>query len=192
MRTFEWAIEDIIAAHPNLYLKPCAVMAAALMSQGSALPYEFAVECEGFSPPVLGGEKTFHLRASWTEQTGLQAKRVWHTEQPKSIVERAAVALAALLFAKLIPVGEIRVTREGDRADYWLRRVQCALEVSGTENPRKLRKRHRQKIAQVLSNPLGWNGYVVVACFSPSQRVIRWSYHEQVALNPVKRGGKRE
>jgi len=60
---------------------------------------------------------------------------------------------AALLFAKLIPVGEIRVTREGDRADYWLERVQCALEVSETENLRELRKRHRQKITQVLGNP---------------------------------------
>lgn len=179
MQTFEWAIEDIIVAHPNLYLEHCAVMAVALMSRLSASPYEFAVECEGFSPPALSGETAFRLRLSWTEQTALKAQRVWHTEQPKSIVERAAVALAALLFAKLIPDGLMRVTREGDRADYWLPRLQCALEVSGTENPRVLRRRHREKIAQVLSNPLGWGGYVVVSCFSASQRVIRWSYHKQ-------------
>ena len=48
MQTFEWAIEDIIAAHPNLYLEHCAVMAVALMSHLSASPCEFSVECEGF------------------------------------------------------------------------------------------------------------------------------------------------
>jgi Asp-tRNA(Asn)/Glu-tRNA(Gln) amidotransferase A subunit family amidase len=29
MQTFEWAIEDIVAAHPNLYLEHCMVMAVA-------------------------------------------------------------------------------------------------------------------------------------------------------------------
>lgn len=123
----------------------------------------------------------FLLRVSWTEQTALKAHRVWHTEQPKAIIERAAVALAALLFAKLIPDGQMRVTREGDRADYWLPRMQCALEVSGTEHSRELPRRHREKVAQMLSNPLGWNGYVVVCCFAAQQRLIRWSYHEQEA-----------
>jgi hypothetical protein len=187
MRTFEWAIEDIVAAHSDpslrsrqaLYLEHCAVMAVALMSQQSASPYEFAVECEGFSPPALSGEMTFRLQVSWTEQTALKAQRVWSTEQSKSIVERAAVALAALLFAKLIPDGQMRVTREGDHADYWLPRLQRALDVSGTENPRLLLRRHRGKIAQVLSNPLGWSGYVVVSCFSARKRVILWSYHER-------------
>jgi hypothetical protein len=179
MRTFEWAIEDIIAAHPNLYLEHCAVMAVALMSRLSASPCEFAVECEGFSPPAMSGETAFHLRVLWNEQTALKAQRIWQTEQSRSIVERATVGLAALLFAKLIPEGQMRVTREGDRADYWLPRLQCALELSGTENPRLLLRRHREKIVQVLSNPLGWSGYVVVSCFSASQRVIRWSHHEQ-------------
>jgi len=179
MRTFEWAIEDIIAAHPNLYLEHCAVMAVALMSRLSTSPCEFVVECEGFSPPALSGETTFRVRVLWIERTALKAQRVWHTEQPRPIVERAAVGLASLLFAKMIPDGEMRVTREGDHADYWLPRLQCALEVSGTENPRLLLRRHREKIVQVLSNPLGWSGYVVVSCFSASQRVIRWSYQKQ-------------
>jgi hypothetical protein len=176
-QTFEWAIEDIIAAHPDLYLEHCVVMAVALMRQQSASPSEFVVECEGFRPPALGSDTTFRLRVSWTEHTALTAQRVWHTEQPRSIVERAAVALAALLFAKLVPDGQMRVTREGDRADYWLARLLCALEVSGTGNPRGLRRRHREKVAQVLRNPLGWNGYVVVCCFTAPQSVIRWSYH---------------
>lgn len=179
MRTFEWAIEDIMAAYPDLYLEHCAVMAVALMSQQAASPCEFVVECEGFSPPALGSEMSFFMQVSWTGQTALKAQRVWRTEQPKSIVERAAVALAALLFAHLIPDGQMRATREGERADYWLPRLQCALEVSGTGSRRELPRRHREKVAQVLSNPLLWNGYVVICCFAAQQRLIRWTYHKQ-------------
>jgi len=178
-QTFQWDIEDIVAAHRNLYLEHCVVMAVALMSQQSASPCEFTVECEGFRPSALGAETRFLLRVLWTEQTALKAQRVWQTEQPRSIVERAAVALAALLFAKLVPHGQMRVTRAGDRADYWLPRLQCALEVSGTARSREMPRRQREKIVQVLSNPLGWDGYTVVCCFAAARRLIRWSYHRQ-------------
>lgn len=179
MKTIEWAIEEILTAHPDLYLEHCAVMAVALMSRQLKSPCEFIVECEGFTPPVLGGETKFLLQVSWTEHTAHKASRVWQTEQSKSIIERAAVAITALLFAQLVPDGQMRVTKQGDRADYWLPRLQCALEISGTEHHRELQRRHREKIAQVLSNPLRWNGYVVICCFSESQKVIRWSYHNQ-------------
>jgi hypothetical protein len=179
VQTFEWAIESIIVAHPDLYLEHCVVMAVALMRQQSASPYEFMVECAGFQPRALHSDTTFRLRVLWSEDTVRKAQRIWYTEQPKSIVERAAVALAALLFAHLIPHGQMRVTRAGDRADYWLPRLRCALEVSGTENARSLHRRHREKVAQVLRNPLGWNSYVVVCCFTAPQSVIRWSYHVQ-------------
>ncbi|MGH7455325.1 MAG: hypothetical protein ACRENG_28490 [bacterium] len=120
MKTVEWAIEEILTAHPDLYLEHCAVMAVALMSRHLESPCEFIVECEGFTPPALGGETKFLLRVSWTGQTALKASRVWQAEQSKSIVERAAVALTALLFARLISDGQMRVTKQGDHADYWL------------------------------------------------------------------------
>jgi hypothetical protein len=179
MRTFEWPIEDIVAAHPGLYLDHHAVMAVALMSRVSQSPCEFVVQCEGFSPPALGDETSFLLRVSWVEQTALAAERVWRTEQPKPIVERAAVALAALLFARLIPGGRLRVTKEGDRADFWLPRSRRALEISGTEQSEELSRRQREKKAQMLANTKGWNGYAFVCCFSPAHRLIRWSYHTQ-------------
>ncbi len=179
MQTFEWPIEDIVLAHPGLYLEHCAVMAVALMSRLSEAPCEFLVECEGFSPPDLDGETAFALRVSWEGPTALKAKRVWRTEQPKPVVERAAVALAALLFAHLIPDGQLRVTDEGDRADYWLPRLRRALEVSGTEHRRELGRRHREKTAQVLANPRHWDGYVVLCCFGVAHRLIRWSHHYQ-------------
>lgn len=179
MRTLAGAIEDILAAHPGLYLEHHAVMAVALMSRVSRSPCEFRVECEGFSPPDLEGDTTFLLRVSWDGRTALAAQRMWRTEQPRPVVERAAVALAALLFARLIPDGRLRVTNEGERADYWLPRVRRALEISGTEQARELPRRQREKTAQMLANPRRWGGYVFVCCFGARQRVIRWSYHAQ-------------
>jgi hypothetical protein len=179
MQTFEWAIEDVAVAHPDLSLEYHAVMAVALMSRQSVSPYEFLVECEGFSPPDLQGESRFVLRIAWGESTAVSAARVWLTEQPKPIVERAAVAVAALLFSHLIPDGQMRVAEEGQRTDYWLPCLRSALEISGTEQSRELPRRHRQKIAQMLANPWQWNGYVFVCCFSTARRFIRWSYHTQ-------------
>jgi hypothetical protein len=158
MRTFEWPIDDIVAAHPDLYLEHSTVMAVALMSRQGRSPCDFLVRCEGFSPPDLEGEAIFHLRCAWDERMAATAARVWVTEQPGPIVERAAVALAALAFAHLIPDGQMRVTRRGDRADYWLPRLRCALEISGTEQARELSRRHRRKTVQLMANRRGWNG----------------------------------
>jgi hypothetical protein len=107
----------------------------------------------------------------------LKAERVWRTEQTRPIVERAAVALAALAFAHLGPGGQLRVTDEGDRADYWLPRLRCALEISGTEHKHELSRRHRERVVQMLANPRRWGGYVFVCCCSDAHRLIRWSYH---------------
>jgi len=96
MLTFEWLIEDIVVAHPDLYLEHCVVMAVALMSRHSASPFEFLVECEGFQPVSLERETNFLLRVAWNEETTVAAERVWLTEQANPIIERAAVALVAL------------------------------------------------------------------------------------------------
>ncbi len=179
MRTFEWPIEDIVTAHPDLYLEHCAVMAVALMGRRAASPYEFLVECESFCPPEVEDESRFLLRVVWSDETEVGAARVWLTEQPKPIIERAAVGLAALTFAHLVPNGQFRVTAQGERADYWLPRLRRVLEISGTEQSRELPRRHRVKTAQMLANPWRWDGYVFVCCFGPGRGLIRWSYHTQ-------------
>jgi hypothetical protein len=179
MRTFEWPIEDIVAAHPDLYLEHCAVMAVALMSRHSVSPCEFLVSCEGFCPPDLGVETRFRLRVAWSHETEARATRAWRSEQPRPIIERASVALTALAFARLIPDGQLRVTKQGDRADYWLPRLHRAVEVSGTTRVQELSRRHREKLAQMLANPRKWDGYVFVCCFGGAPRRIRWSYHIQ-------------
>ena len=179
MGAFEWPIGDIVIAHPSLYLDHCAVMAVALMSRLSQSPCEFKVECEGFSPPDLNGESEFALQVAWDDRLLVKAQRLARTEQRTPTVERAAVALAALCFAHLIPHGGMRVTDTGDRADYWLPSLQLALEISGTEHEREVPRRRREKVAQMLDNPRGWNGYVFVCCLSSVCRRIAWSYHKQ-------------
>jgi hypothetical protein len=65
MRTFEWPLEDIVTAHPDLYLDHCAVMAVALLSRQSASPCAFLVECEGFRlPDVEENDPGFARRES--------------------------------------------------------------------------------------------------------------------------------
>lgn len=87
VQTFEWPIEDILPAHPHLYLEHCAAMAAAVMSRGSGSPYELEVECRGFSPPAVGGDTRFRVRVSWTEETAARAQSVVHAGQGRSTSE---------------------------------------------------------------------------------------------------------
>ncbi|SRR5260370_42079406 len=119
------------------------------------------------------------MRVTWNEETALKAKRVGRTEQPKPMVERAAVAMAALAFAHLIPGGKMRVAREKDHTDFWLPRLRCALEISGTEHNQELLRRQKEKMTQMLANPRRWDGYVFLCCFRPGNNIIRWSFHKQ-------------
>lgn len=175
---YSWAIEDIFSAHPNLYLEHFAVMAVVVMSAHSKSPIRVNVECLGFFLPEAPGVKNFSVRLSWSRVSEDRARRVLQTEQRNPIVERAALALSALMFAKLIPEGEIRVTRRGDRCDYWLPSLGAALEVSGTEHRSEMRSRHREKVLQLRRNPLTWPGYAVVCCFEPEGARVLWSFHE--------------
>ena len=145
MQALDAAIEEIIAGHPNLYLEHCLVMCVALMSKYSPSPCEFVVECSGFQLPSFGEDAIFRFRVAWGKETTEKAQRIMETEQIKPIVERAAIALTALLFAKLVEDGEMRVTGYGESADYWLPRKKLAIEISGTQNPRYLSRRHREK-----------------------------------------------
>jgi hypothetical protein len=145
-----------------------------------SIPFRrYKQQAEGFRPPDVAAEPRFLLRVAWGEQTAAAAARIWLAEQPKPIIERAAVALAALAFGRLIPNGRMRVTAQGQRADYWLPRLRRALEISGTEQIREFPRRCREKTAQLLANPRRWNGYVFVCCFGAGRGLIRWSYHTQ-------------
>jgi hypothetical protein len=178
MRIFEWAIEDIITAYPSLCMDDFAAVATLLMRQ-TRPPCDFLVRVEGFEIPDLEGDQEFVLSVTWNAATESRAERAEHTRQRKPIVEEAAIALAVLLVAHLLPDSDLRVTDHGSRADFLLPKMHRVLEISGTERARDVRRRARQKRRQVLENPLGWDGYVVICCFEAGHRLIQWTCHSQ-------------
>jgi len=73
----------------------------------------------------------------------------------------------------VVPLGRLDVTDYGGRADYRARRRKTVLEISGTEVPAELGRRHRDKVVQARDNPFGWDAYMVVCAFSAEGHRIR-------------------
>lgn len=67
------------------------------------------------------------------------------------------------------------MTDYGARADYRARKRKLVLEISGTEVPAELGRRHREKVRHARDNPFGWDAYVVVCAFSSAGHRIRLS-----------------
>jgi hypothetical protein len=88
----------------------------------------------------------------------------------------AATAMALVIVHHVVHLGRLVVTQYGDRTDYRSTERSCMLEVSGTETRSTLGRRHRQKVAQAVRNPFGWDAYVVVCAFSSLGHQIRLSF----------------
>lgn len=136
-------------------------------------------ELDELSIGDLDGESQFVLDISWSAKTESNALRMERTEQRRSIIERAAIAVAALLISHLIHDSPMEVLKQADRADYWLPRRHEAVEISGTEHAGEIARRRCEKVRQVLENPYGMGGHVVICCFDESHRAVQWSYHSQ-------------
>jgi hypothetical protein len=147
------------------------------MSRYGLPPCRFAVDCRSISSAWLGAAERFRLHVSWSEATQEKADRLRRTMQTKSLAELAAVALTCVLTPNIINLGQLDVTSYGGRADYRSVTVPCVVEMSGTEIPAELSRRHREKVAQALANPFGHDAYVVVCLFSSRGNRIRFSYH---------------
>jgi hypothetical protein len=101
----------------------------------------------------------------------------------KIITELAACALAGVVVHYYAGVHMYDVATEGDRFDYWCDLIgdtegdDVGLEVSGTQSSveTEVANRQRQKVRQLLSNPHGMNGFVVVSSFATN--TVRFSYH---------------
>jgi hypothetical protein len=178
MQTFTWPIEDVLAAYPSLSLEHAAAMAVVLM-RGTDPPCRFVVYVDGLEIDEIGRETQFALEITWNQETEARAKRMERTEQRTPIVERAAIALAALLLCHFLPGSGLEVLKQGDRADYWLKEKHQAVEITGTEHQREIATRRRRKRRQVLENAFGMDGHVIICCFEEGQRSIQWSYHSQ-------------
>lgn len=180
LRILRCAIEDLEGCYPRLFLEPHIVACVAVMSRYSGSPAAFDVACEGIRSRWLGQASAFRLEVSWARKTAAKAGRLLATMQQKPVVELAAVALAFLLARRVVALGRLDLNDYGQRADYRSLTAECVLEVSGTEDPSELGRRHREKLAQALDNTYGWGACVVVCAFSAKGHRIRVSRHDPV------------
>jgi hypothetical protein len=178
LRTLRCAIEDIEDWYPRLFLEPHIVACVAVLSRYSGSPATFDVACEGVTSRWLGTATEFRLEVAWAKETAAKAGRLLATMQQKPVVELASVALAFVLARRLVSLGRLDLNDYGDRADYRSLTSECVLEVSGTEDPSELGRRHREKVAQALDNTYGWGACVVVCAFSTKGHRIRVSRHD--------------
>jgi hypothetical protein len=177
VRTLRCTIEAVAGWYPQLFLEPYIVACVAAMSRYSGSPASFEVDCEGIDSRWLAGAERFRLEVSWKGATAENAERLRATMPSKEVVELASVALAFALTRRVLGLRQLVVTSCGERADYRAPRASRVLEVSGTETLSELGRRHREKVAQALRNPFGWDAYVVVCGFATPGHRIRFSAH---------------
>jgi hypothetical protein len=75
------------------------------------------------------------------------------------------------------PARQLDLNAYAERADYRSPGAQCVPELSGTEDPSELGRRHREKVAHALGNTYGWGASVVVCAFAAGGHRIRVSRH---------------
>jgi hypothetical protein len=177
MKTQRCKIEDLAKWHPWFYFEPHIVACAAVLARYGDPPAGLEVECAGVASAMLRGSTRFRLQISWSDETAKKADRLRATIQPKPLVEMAATAVALVLSHRVLALGQLDVTRYGERTDFRSTAISCMLEISGTEALHELGRRHREKIAQAISNPIGWDSYVVVCGFSDQGHRVRLSFH---------------
>jgi hypothetical protein len=115
-----------------------------------------------------GSEHTENLRVPWSPA---HIPTLPPAVQSHIITEWGALGVAC---AVLHGLGDgLRLTsvaREGDRFDYWVGNdeQEWGLEISGT-GAESLEERHREKVDQLLSNPYGVDGFVIVVRFASQE-----------------------
>jgi hypothetical protein len=176
-RLLRCAIEEVPGWHANLFVEPHVVAFVAVAGQYSPSPARFDVEFGNVVSRWLGKASECRLEVSWQDKTAEEAARLRATMQSRPLVELASVALALILGSRVVPLGRLDVTDYGARADYGAPKRKAVLEISGTEVPGELGRRHREKVAQAQENPFGWDAYVVVCAFSAGGHRIRFTRH---------------
>jgi hypothetical protein len=174
MRLLRQNIERLEGWYPNLFLEPHLVAAVTVLSEYSDSPASFAAQSEN----IAAVETEFRLDLNWQQPAQSKAERLRATMQRKPLVKLAATAVALMAAHRLLILGELDVTAYGDHADFRAVRRRCVLEISGTEVAAEFDRRHREKVAQAVTNPFGWDACVVVCLFSAKGHRLRISRHE--------------
>ena len=176
-RTLRCAIEELADWYPRLFLEPYMVACVAVLRRYTDSPASFAVECDGIVARWLGRANRFRLEVSWNQEMAVKAERLRATMPSQEVVELASVALALILARRVLGLQHLVVTSRGEAADYRAPTASRVLEVSGTETMSELGRRQREKAAQALRNPFGWDAYVIVCGFGTPEHRIRFSGH---------------
>jgi hypothetical protein len=170
-------IEELTQSYPYLLLDSHIVACVAVLRRYSRASAAFEVECTGVVSKWLRNEGQFRLNLSWSKATARQSDRIRKTLQRKPLVELAATAVAFVIAHRVLRLRELDVSGYGERVDYRSVQERLVLEVSGTELPNELERRHRQKVRQALRNPMGWEAYVIVCAFAAEEHRVRVSHH---------------
>jgi hypothetical protein len=168
-------LSSMAANHPRIaagryFEEPTAL----LLSRAGTSPARLAVDCSQnaqrkFEEPRAELDVEFDVKRYDLDQLSA-------TLDPRRLTECAAIGLALLFLPHLAEGAVTNVTKEHDRTDYWVDGDQRLLEVSGTRDPRRLRRRHAEKVARGSRNPHGLPYFVSVSCFGDLTSVF--SFHE--------------
>ncbi len=178
-------IEDITDFHPNLELEHIVIITVCLMTRYSDDNHcDFDLECQNIVSDWLKEANEGTLRVQWKDETAERIPHMIRTHHEIHLTEFAAIGITCILFPKVVNLSGMEVSEIGTRADYWISNKRYLIEISGTETERELSRRHREKVEQLLDNPDGKDGYVVVVCFSSKH--ILFSFHRQEGMNMAK------
>ena len=100
--------------------------------------------------------------------------------QDRTVTEWAACGVACAIMSLYAKLRLRSVAADGDRFDYWVGDGQheYALEVSGTITD-DVEARHRIKVRQLLENPFGVDGFVVVVGFATRSAILSFHRFEE-------------
>jgi hypothetical protein len=169
-------LETIGALHPvatQLFV-PFAV--ARLQQQPSEVEAVLTVELRGI--PNQATEERL-LRLAW-DAASVSILPLAVQENP--LTEWAALGVACAVIWHFGGLRLHAVAALGDGFDYWVRQEtrEFGLEVSGTLAG-DLEARHRDKRRQLLANPYGADGYVVVVDFSTRRAIFSFHRNDEGA-----------
>ncbi len=116
------------------------------------------------------------LRLLW-ERDSIPTLPLAVQEQPHT--EWAAVGVACAVIWHFAGLRLHAVAALGDRVNFWVMRndTEFSLEISGTKTG-DLESRHQDKTRQLLANPYGADGYVVVVGFTERRVIFSFHRHE--------------
>jgi len=119
------------------------------------------------------------LRLLW-ERSSIPTKPLAIQDQP--LTEWAALGVACAVIWHFAGLRLHAVAALGDRVDYWVKREnrEFGLEISGTRTG-DLEARLQEKIRQLLANPYGADGYVVVVGFAARRAIFSFHHNDRGA-----------